>query len=123
MHASMTSSNSLISTTCRWATPVQVMPVRLIRLPKPAVRHANRLTTAAQKSKEGKETAKEVDAKLDKVFDHIEKAEEEISAGNIEQDTAMEERQKDPRFAEAKDALDLKEKELAPAASQKQGQK
>lgn len=99
------------------------MPVRLIRLPKPAVRHANRLTTAAQKSKEGKETAKEVDAKLDKVFDHIEKAEEEISAGNIEQDTAMEERQKDPRFAEAKDALDLKEKELAPAASQKQGQK
>lgn len=93
-------------------------------MPKPAAvfqRHANRLTTAAQKSKEGNETAKEVDAKLDKVFDHIEKAEEEISAGNMEQDTAMEERQKDPRFAEAKDALDLKEKELAPAASQKQG--
>lgn len=85
-------------------------------------RHANRLTTAAQKSKEGKETAKDVDAKLDKVFDQIEEAEEKISAGNIEQDTAMEERQKDPQFAVAKDALDLQEKELAPAPNQKQGE-
>ena len=101
--------------------------MRTLRSPKQAVvcqRHTSQIITAAQKTEQGKETAKEVDDKLEEVFDHIEKAEEDIANGRIEQETAMEERQKDQRFARAKDALDLKEQghDLDPTAGHEQGE-
>lgn len=100
----------------------QVHSARSIALPKHIPqRHFSRTATAAQKTQEGKETAQQVDAKLEEVFDTIEGAEDDIAAGNLEQKTAMEERQKDPRFAEAKDALDLNDKDLKAAAGQQQG--
>lgn len=102
----------------------QVHPARSIALPKHRAipqRHVSRIATAAQKTQEGKETAQQVDTKLEEVFDNIEGAEEDIAAGKGEQKTAMEERQKDPRFAEAKDALDLNDKDLKAAAGHQQG--
>ena len=102
----------------------QVHPARSLALPKHKAisqRHVSRIATAAQKSQEGKETAQQVDTKLEEVFDKIEGAEDDIVAGKQEQKTAMEERQKDPRFAEAKDALDLNDKDLTTAAGQHQG--
>ncbi|DBB06192.1 TPA: hypothetical protein ACH3X3_009741 [Trebouxia sp. C0006] len=119
------SRSSLASTSARLTRPVQVHPARSLALPKHKAisqRHVSRIATAAQKSQEGKETAQQVDTKLEEVFDKIEGAEDDIAAGKQEQKTAMEERQKDPRFAEAKDALDLNDKGLTTAAGQQQGQ-
>lgn len=84
-------------------------------------RRTSRTRAAAPKTEEGKETAKQVDAKLEEVFDKIEGAEDDIAAGNLEQKTAMEERQKDPRYADAKDALDLNKKDLEPTSGKEQG--
>lgn len=102
----------------------QVHSARSLALPKHKaipLRHVSRTATAAQKTQEGKETAQQVDTKLEEVFDKIEGAEDDIAAGKQEQKTAMEERQKDPRFAEAKDALDLNDKDLTSAAGHQQG--
>ena len=102
----------------------QVHSARSIALPKHKAilqRHVSRIATAAQKTQEGKETAQQVDAKLEEVFDNIEGAEDDIAAGKLEQKTAMEERQKDPRFAEAKDALDLNDTDMSTAGGHQQG--
>lgn len=90
-------------------------------MPATSQRRISRTRATAPKTEEGKETAKQVDEKLEEVFDKIEGAEDDIAAGNLEQKTAMEERQKDPRFAEAKDALDLNKKDLEPTSGQEKG--
>ena len=146
---SATSRSSLASTSARLTTPGQVTssvlpwrrnpvahalneanPARQVRSARSVAlrqhtafpqRHVSRIATAAQKTQEGKETAQQVDAKLEEVFDKIEGAEDDIAAGKLEQKTAMEERQKSPQFAEAKDALDLNDKDLKAAAGQQQG--
>ena len=106
----------------------QVTPCRSTRVrlsPAAPQRSATSLSTTAQKTDQGQETAEKVDAKLNEVFDNIAGAEDKIAAGNLEHKTDMEERQKDPSFAEAKDALDLNKDDPGASttpAGQEQGQ-